>query len=240
MHVEFDNLCLKVGEEQIERIWYDCPKKSFKFVGLHIDEHLSWDHQVQHVHNKLSSGNYAINSAKNFLPLHIRKNIYNSLFRSHLEYGIIAWGGISNNKLKGIIGLQKKCVRNVANKLKLSHSDPIFSSLEILKFPDLVVYNSLLFMHKFAFGLQPPTFNDMFHPLGVNNRTGNYRLVKYNAKFFDHFPSVYLPKIWNEYSSKIKHCITITSLKSLLTDLLISKYKTRESCGFVRCPDCST
>ena len=238
MHVNFENFHLKVGEEQIERIGSDCTNKFFKFVGLYLDEHLSWEHQVQQVHSKLSSGNYAINSAKNFLPLHIRKNIYNSLFRSHLEYGILAWGGIKSNKLKGIIGLQKKCVRNVANKKRLSHTDPIFSSLKILKFEDLVIYNSIIFMHKFAFGLQPSTFNNMFHPLGTNNRTGNYRLIKYNAVFFDHFPSIYLPKIWNEYSSSIKHCTTITSLKSLLSDKLIYKYKTEESCNFARCPDC--
>ena len=168
MHVDFENIQLKLGEEQIERIGSECTNKYFKFVGLYLDEHLTWDHQVQHVHNKLSSGNYAINSAKNFLPLHIRKNIYNSLFRSHLEYGILAWGGIPKNKLKGIIGIQKKCVRNVANKKRLSHTDPIFSSLKIFKFTDLVLYNSLIFMHKFAFGL---TFQYMGHPLGVNNRT---------------------------------------------------------------------
>ena len=95
-------------------------------------------------------------------------------------------------------------------------------------------------MHKYAFGLQPQTFNNMFQPLGANNRTGNYQLIKYKLKFFDHFPSVYLPKIWNEHSSSIKHCTTMTSLKSLLTDKLLSKYKTMESCKFAICPDCMT
>ena len=95
-------------------------------------------------------------------------------------------------------------------------------------------------MHKYAFGLQPQTFNNMFQPLGANNRTGNYQLIKYKLKFFDHFPSVYLPKIWNEHSSSIKHCTTMTSLKSLLTDKLLSKYKTMESCKFANCPDCMT
>ena len=73
VHVDFENIHLKLGEEQIERIGSECTNKYFKFVGLYLDEHLTWDHQVQHVHNKLSSGNYAINSAKNVLPLHIRK-----------------------------------------------------------------------------------------------------------------------------------------------------------------------
>lgn len=239
MLVDFNNFCLKIGEETVERIGSDCPTKYFKFVGHFLDEHLTWEHHVHHVHSRLSSGNYAINSAKNFLPLHIRKNIYNSLFRSHLEYGILAWGGIPKNKLNGIIGLQKKCVRNVANTKKLSHTDPIFSSLKILKFSDLFIYNSLIFMHKFAFGRLPETFNSMFQPLGVNNRTGNYIIIKTNVKLFDHFPSVYLPKIWNENSSEIKHCTSIASLKSLLTNNIISKYNASTVCKYTRCPDCS-
>ncbi len=128
----------------------------------------------------------------------------------------------------------------MANKKRLIHTDPIFSSLKILKFTDLVLYNSLIFMHKFAFGLQPLTFQNMFHPLGVNNRTGNYRLIKYDLKYFDQFPSIYLPKIWNEHSSCIKHCTSITSVKAILTDKFISQYKTKEFCKFVNCPDCVT
>ena len=108
MKVDFSDLQLQIGSENIERIGNDCKTTSFKFVGLLLDEHLTWDSQINSVHGKLAAGNYAINSAKNFLPLHIRKKIYNSLFKSHLEYGILAWGGVLPSKLKGITNLQKK------------------------------------------------------------------------------------------------------------------------------------
>ena len=108
MTVDFSDLHLKIGNENIERIGNSCKTKSFKFVGHHLDECLSWDYHINHVYNKLASGNYAISMSKNILPQHIRLNLYNSLFRSHLEFGVLAWGGISNNKLKSIINLQKK------------------------------------------------------------------------------------------------------------------------------------
>ena len=238
MLVDFSNLELKIGNENIERIGNSCTTKSFKFVGHHLDEYLSWDYHINHVYSKLASGNYAINISKNFLPQHIRVNLYNSLFRSHLEFGLLAWGGISNNKLNSIINLQKKCVRNVANKGRLSHTDPVFSKLNILKFNDLFNYNCTLFMHKFAFGKQPESFKDMFTPLGCNNRTGNYIISKYKTNFLDRFPSAFLPKVWNQNSSEIKNCISVLSLKRLLKERFISHYNTQEKCKYIECPDC--
>ena len=108
MMVDFRNLKLQIGNEIVERIGSDCTTKSFKLVGLHLDEYLSWDHHINYVHGKLASGSYGINASKNLLPQQIRLNLYNSLFRSHLEFGILAWGGIPSSKLKGICNLQKK------------------------------------------------------------------------------------------------------------------------------------
>ena len=100
---------------------------------------------------------------------------------------------VLSSKLKGIKNLQKKCIRNVANKNRLSHTDPIFSSLNVLKFADLFKYNSLVFMHNFAFGRLPNSFDDMFKPLGLQNRTGNYQLIKYKSNFLINFhPFIYL------------------------------------------------
>ena len=239
MHVDFSSFTMKIGEEIVERIGSDCPIKSFKFVGHHLDEFLTWDQHINYVHGKLASGNYGINAAKNFLPKHIRLNLYNSLFRSHLEFGILAWGGVPSSKLKGIINLQKKCVRNVANTHRLSHTDPLFSSLKVMKFQDIFIYNCIIFMHKFAFGKLPPTFKNMFSPLGCNNRTGNYQIQMCKSKYFERFPSVYLPKIWNEYSVLVKHCVTASSVKSIISEHILSKYNKSEQCINTICPDCN-
>ena len=133
MQVGFDNLNLQIGSEKVERIGTTCKTKFFKFVGIRLDEHLTWAHQIRHVHSKLASGNYGIAQTKNFLPKKIRLTLYNSLFRSHMEFGMLAWGGVSESKLKPLIQLQKKCVRNVAGKAYNSHTDPIFSDMGLFK-----------------------------------------------------------------------------------------------------------
>ena len=95
MAVDFSQVDLKIGDEVIERIGSNCPEKYFKFVGHRLDEFLTWQYHINHVHGKLSSGNYAISQAKNFLPLNIRKTLYNSLFKPHMDFGIIAWGELA-------------------------------------------------------------------------------------------------------------------------------------------------
>ena len=72
LKVDFSNLSLSIGDEKIERIGSECKKKSFKFVGIHLDEFLTWDQHINHVYSKLASGNYAIVRAKNFLPRRVR------------------------------------------------------------------------------------------------------------------------------------------------------------------------
>ena len=93
-------------------------------------------------------------------------------------------------------------------------------------------------MHNFAFGRQPQSFNNMFTPLGVNNRTGNYQIKKYKSNFFDKFPSSFLPKIWNDNCKNIKHFVSSTSLKEHLLDSILSNYNLVENCNYSGCPDC--
>ena len=123
---DLTGLSISIGSEILERIGNDCAVKSYKFVGLHIDDTLSWDQHISHVHKKLSSANYIINRAKNILPQNIRLLVYNSLFKSHLQYGILAWGKVPVRKIQKIISIQKKCIRNVANKDFRSHTEPLF------------------------------------------------------------------------------------------------------------------
>ena len=116
MAIDPSLFAIKLDGKKIDRIGANCSETSFKFVGHYLDEFLSWDNHIQHVRSKLSSANYAIASSKNFLPYKIRKTLYNTLFKSHLEFGILAYGCAQKSKLGKIVTLQKKCVRHIAKR----------------------------------------------------------------------------------------------------------------------------
>ena len=89
---KISNNNLKFGDTIIEQIGTDCKEKYFKFVGHVLDDKLSWEGHIEHISKKLASANFAINSSKNFVPIKIRKNLYYSLFDSHLNFGNLLWG----------------------------------------------------------------------------------------------------------------------------------------------------
>ena len=228
----------------MERYGAGCGKDHYKFVGFLLDEFLSWDTHIKRTASKLASGNYAIARAKNFLPLNIRKTIYNSLFKCHLDYGLIAWGGAQPGKLKQISILQKKCIRNVANRGSRSHTDPLFKNMEILKFGDLYSHSLQSFMHEVDLEKVPPSFTDMFITLtNAGIRTNRHTALNYKVNHpknnsLSRFPSVRLPEAWNSLPIDLKLMIKKEHFKDALKWNALSKYNETVFCGVMSCPDC--
>lgn len=224
MVIDPDSISLKIGHEIIERIGQDCAKKSYKFVGHLLDEFLTWEPHINHIQTKLGSGNYAISKCKNILPLKIRKMLYNSLVKPHLENGIIFWGGLSKSKKERIFKMQKKCIRNLAGKEFRAHTSPLFKYLNLLKVHDIYKLNSCLFMHKICSGKHPDSFSNMFTPLCGNNRTNSFLSPSPKSLFLSYFPSASLPTIWNSLTIYQKNIKSYNVFKKELSSFLKSCY----------------
>ena len=219
-----NNLSLSIGNEVIERIGDNMTEKTFKFLGHILDEHLSWTDHIRYIQNKISSSNYLLATSKNFLPTTTRMILYNSLIRPHLEYGILAWGGVRASKLKPLIINQKKAIRNVAGKSANTHTSPLFFEYETLAFLDLFKFNSCMFMYKYSNNLLRRSFNGMFTPCNPPNRTNSYKIIKSRLSFIDQFPSAYLPKNWNALPCSLKNSDTIGIFKRNIKTYFLSKY----------------
>jgi len=83
--------------------------------------------------------------------------------------------------------MQKRCIRNLVSGNWLSHTDPLFGKLNILKFKDIFDVNSKIFMHKYFNSQLPESFNNMFTPFAAPNRTKNFILEKPRNKRLDTF-----------------------------------------------------
>ena len=51
------------------------------------------------------------NRIKDNVPSELYKNLYHTLYESHLAYGITAWGDVSDKKFQYIFKVQKICLR---------------------------------------------------------------------------------------------------------------------------------
>ena len=72
----------------------------FKLLGVIIDSNLTWSYHINYISNKLIRICGVLSRLKHYVPELILKIIYNSLFLSHLNYGITAWGFNVGPRLK--------------------------------------------------------------------------------------------------------------------------------------------
>ena len=172
-------LQLKINGEVIERIGLRFNTKSFKLVGINLDDQLKWNEHAAKVRSKLATTAYAIARIKNTVPNQIKLQTYNSLFKCHLEYCLPIWGGCSKSSIRSIVKIQKQVIRNVASTKYNSHTDPIFRKLKIIKFTDLYIYSMVVFMFQIGLKMHPPVVNKIF------TKSSNFdRNLEFQLKFF--------------------------------------------------------
>ena len=168
-----------------------------KFLGVIIDDQLTWEAQIQYVKEKLISSIVVIKRIRKFIPEAHYMKIYNALFKSHLSYCISCWGGISKYKLEKLFVLQKRCVRllfgneytfdhagfyetcarvrtyteHITEKdYSQEHTKPLFNKQEILTVHNLYVQHTVLELFKIFKYRTPISLYALFT---VSHRTVN-------------------------------------------------------------------
>ena len=68
------------------------PKHEIKYLGLTIDEHLTFKSHINIMNSKLKRANNLLALSRHYLPSNLLKQIYYSQFHSHLTYGCQVWG----------------------------------------------------------------------------------------------------------------------------------------------------
>ena len=113
---------LMVGSNNIERT------SSIKFLGVMLDEHISWIDHVRTVENKKAKNIGLLYRVSQFLDEDSLQTVYFSYIHSYLNYANIAWARTYATKLKRVYLKQKHAVRIVFNREKLTHSKPLFKT----------------------------------------------------------------------------------------------------------------
>ena len=168
---------IMIGNEEINRV--SCTK----FLGIYIDDKLTWTTQVIHVKNKLSKAAGIMYKARPSLNVETLKCVYYSFVYPYLYYGIIAWGNTYESYLSIINTVHKRIIRTMASARKYEHTEPIFSRFKLLTFQQIYKYNCAMFMFKRFHLLLPVCFNEMFR-LNIDVHTHHTRQSDFFVKIF--------------------------------------------------------
>jgi hypothetical protein len=143
--IENPNLCYP-----LTRVYDNNPilsERSYKLLGIYLDEYLNLNHHVSHLCNKLSRALFQIKKAKFFLPSSALKTLYTALFHSHLLYCTNIISITSQTNINKIYTLQKKAIRAITNSVYNALTNLLFQQLHILPFPSIIKFWKLQFMH---------------------------------------------------------------------------------------------
>ena len=91
-------------------------KSHIKYLGVQMDEHLSWKPQINSVSKKISRGVGILAKLKGHMDQKLLLTIYYCLVFSHLSYGIQAWGSACQTHLSTLKVIQNKAVRIICGK----------------------------------------------------------------------------------------------------------------------------
>jgi hypothetical protein len=105
----------------LEKVFSNSDIPAIKFLGIYIDQSLSFKYHINFITSKISKAMYFLRTAKNLLTENSLKSLYYALIHCHLIYGILIWGSTSYSNLKGLEKKTERCCPN-CNTIELQFS----------------------------------------------------------------------------------------------------------------------
>ena len=218
-----------------------------KFLGVTIDDKLTWKPHIRKLLTKLKRECGRIYSIKRNIPKHLHNMLYHTLFESHLSYGISVWGMVSRTALEPILSVQKKCVRMIfgdneayADKFRTcarvrefgsqtlgsefyrqEEVEPLFVKEKILSLHSLYKYFTVLEMYKIIKLRDPYSMYSLFCK---SRRRDDLLITSTPAPLFT-YHSAHLWNTCRKTSSRIDFTEPISGIKRTLRQSLLELQK---------------
>ena len=222
------NLKIKINGNRL----YSSP--SVKYLGIIIDENLSWKNHLNELTKKLSRANSMLCKVRHFVDKPTLRSIYFSIFSSHLTYGSLIWGQKGSPNRVQIESLQKSAIRIMSFSPFRSHTASLFPELAILKFKDHITLMDCMLVYDHIHNNLPPAISNLFKKTSEvhfyptrNNEHGKLSIPIIKTSKYGKYSIVYQCVMnWNsQIISTQNYLNNISSNITSINDLTRSQYK---------------
>lgn len=225
---------IEIGGQKIEIV------NSVSFLGVKIDNALSWTTHITHITSKISKSIGIIRKTAKLLNRNTLKSLYMSLVVPYLNYCNLIWGNASVCHLTRIHLLQKKAIRIIYGRQMYDHTAPYFADGKFLTIFDIYKLNCAIFIYKLINYSFPLSFNDEFkdkififtHNVNVSHPTRSsnnnlLRLPRCRTSLRQKSLTYVLPKLYNEFLIPygLIEASSLKNLKQNITAILIATYE---------------
>ena len=188
-----------INDKEVERVG------SIKFLGVLLDEHLSWKEHIRYTENKIAKNIGLLYRAKPFLGKHSLLTLYYSYIHTYLNYANLSWASTNRINLKKLLSQQKHAIRIANNKTHFEHTKELSNSQKILNIYKVNILNKAIFMHNVYNEIAPTTFFELFqkvfHPYSTGFSKLYYKIPKTNLAKCKYRISSRRVLIWNNFLS---------------------------------------
>ena len=136
------NRCINIDGETINET------AKTKFLGVIIDNKLSWKDHILYISGKLARGTGVLLKVRRYLMKETLISLYYSFVYPYLIYCNHVWGLACKTHMNTLFLLQKRIIRIITGVNRRSHTDPIFKELKLLKCNDINTYLIGRLMHR--------------------------------------------------------------------------------------------
>ena len=202
---------------------------SVKYLGVIIDDKLTWKEHIQQVENKVSSGCWALFKLRPYVEREVLLKVYYGLVYQQLQYCISCWGGVPTARLRSLLTLQKRSVRSICNVNRLTPSEPLFRKLKLLKLSDIYVFQISKIMHRFSnnswVGDYAISSVKAVHSHNTRSSSTNYFHKPFSNNTMKQCLSISGPKVWRNVPDDLK-ILNYNLFKKAYKSYLIELYNT--------------
>ena len=216
-----NNITINIANEHIMEA------KSTKFLGVIIDQSLTWIDHINYVQNKIAKGSHIICKAKPLVNTHYLRQLYHTFIYPYLIYCVEIWGNSKKIYLDRLIKTQKRIIRIITHSKPRTESKDLFKKVDILPFSTLVCYRIGILMFKLSLGLLPKNINDLFQTNenihAYNTRNKNKLYINKGNHEFVYSTFVYQgTNLWNHILQNINTIVSFRTFKINLKIFLVN------------------
>jgi len=214
-HLPVFDYSLSIEHSEISQV------KSAKFLGVHVDEHLTWNVHIHNIEKKIAKNVGIMTKISYLLPSLILQKLYYALIHPYLTYCNISWASNYSTRLDRLVKLQKRAIRVITKSKYYAHTFDLFRQVRILNIVKINILQTGIFMFRYIHKALPLNFKDYFtFSNEIHNRNTRtketFRPVRFRTNYRKHSIRHSGPMTWNNLPWQIRSLKILSSFKNAL------------------------
>lgn len=202
------------GAQEVERVPY------FKYLGLILDETLSWEPHIHHLKRCIAPICGVIRKLHSFIPSRWLQKLYFALVHSRLQYLVLNWGMAALYRLRELQTLQNRCLKTILAKPHLYPTCQLYADAPESVLPIRGLHMQQTLVHMWNMLKENTTHHNLEFEIidseRVTRQNGDIRITRSNTELCRNRLTYIGSKMFNELPENLKEASSKAIFKKLL------------------------